>query len=259
MSSLLMNLDNESKKQLAHIGMLACPIIIGTLGLSGLNQSPQLPIQQTLNQQDLLIQQAESNLSKQYQSLLKTLNATNLNPKQIEEPGLEQAAIVNLGIQLQQKITEQIKDPDHPNYRQTIDGAITRALLTNATEMLLASEVEIPNVIKNGEQGIVLSFYSAQRDKQIQLRLPPEMLKVLAQAYTEALVTQAQLSNSQPISTTIQTQKLIQEIQNYADFQLEKSAYEGNDQMVSQLQDLNSQLKQEAQYYVDINGGIYSD
>lgn len=254
MNTAILKNDN----QIWYVLRFAAPALVLAIGIQGLQTSfdiPEVPV----SQQEIQIQQAKNEMGRQYQDLLKTLNATNLSPERIENPGLEQAAIMNLGLQLQQTIMSQIQDPEHPNYRQTIEAAIVRALLTNATEMLLASEVENPTTKNHGDAGIVVSFYSQQKQKQVSLRMPPEMLKVIAQNYAEALITQLQTKNQVAQGTAIQTQKFINDLQNFADAQLTKSAYEGNDQMVDQLQDLNSQLNQEKGYYVDVNGGVYTE
>ena len=251
---------NNNNNQVWFISTFAASVIVLAIGYQGLQLDYSAIPDTTPSQQELLIKQAKGEMAMQYQSILKNLNTTNLNPDSVENPGLEQATIINLGLQLQQAMLEQIQDPSHPNYRQSIQGALFRAIITNGTQMLLASEVEIPTTEKDGQPGIVLSYYSQQQQKQLMLRMPPEMLKVVSQAYVEALVSQSQLNHRVPFSTAVQSQQLIQNLQSFADSQLEVSAYEGNDQMVSQLQDLNSQLKEEkeVQYYVDLNG-VYSE
>ena len=254
MNTAILKNDN----QIWYVLRFAAPALVLAIGIQGLQTSfdiPEVPVSQS----EIQIQQAKNEMGRQYQNLLKTLNATNLSPEQIENPGLEQATIMNLGLQLQQAMQAQIQNPEHPNYRQTTEAVIVRAILTNATEMLLASEIENPTTKINGDVGIVVSFYSQQKQKQVALRMPPEMLKIIAQSYAEALVTQLQIQNQVAQGTAVQTQKFINDLQNFADIQLTKSAYEGNDQMVEQLQNLNSQLNQEKEYYVDVNGGVYTE
>lgn len=262
MSTLSLTQNSESFWKFAGP---AAAITILAIGFSSIGQPTNLPNMADLpTEQEIQIAKAKDEMAKQYQALLRGLNATNLNPSSIENPGLEQATIANLGLQLQQAMAKQIQDPSHPNFRQTFDGAIIRAILTNARKMLLESGIDQPTISKDGDPGIVVSYWSAKEQKQISLRMPPAMLSVIAQAYTEALVTQHQIRTATEFPTAVDTQKLILGLEKYADKSIEKSAYEGKDRMVGQIQELNAQLSQEKQekeavYHVDINGGIYTE
>lgn len=249
-------------------GPVSALLILG-IGITNLRAAPSFPgIENMSTQQEIEVQKAEADMATAYQSLLKGLNATNLNPQKIENPGLEQTSIINLGIQLNAAIAKQTQDPSHPNFRQTQQGAIVRAILTNASQMLLASEVEKPTVNKHGSDGIVLSYWSNEQQKQISLKMPPEMLSIVAQAYTEALITQLQIGSSAELSTAVQTQQLISGLQELSDSAIALSAYQGEEKIVEQIQDLNAQLATEKEqkqsgeeyvYVIDTNGGVYSE
>ena len=259
MNTLSLSQDSELFWKFA--GPAAAATVLG-VGISVIRQPISLPDMADLpTEQEIQIAKAKDEMAKQYQTLLRGLNATNLNPSSIEKPGLEQATIANLGLQLQQAMAKQREDPSHPNFRQTSDGAIIRAILTNARKILLESGIDQPTISKDGDPGIVVSYWSAEEQKQISLKMPPAMLSVIAQAYTEALVTQHQIGTATEFSTAVDTQKLISGLEQYADKSIEKSAYEGKDRMIEQIQELNVQLSQEkeAVYHVDINGGIYTE
>lgn len=98
--------------------------------------------------------------------------------------------------------------------------------------------------------------------------MPPEMLNIVAQAYTEALITQLQVGSSAELSTAVQTQQLISGLQELSDSAIALSAYQGEEKIVEQIQDLNAQLATEKEqkqsgeeyvYVVDTNGGVYSE
>lgn len=233
---------------------LLAPILVISIGIVAMKE-PTLPDASAdlPTEQEIKILEAKTKMGEQYRSLLELMNKTNINPEAASNPGLKQAAILNLGIELRERIQQQTQDPAHPNYRRSLEIAMIRALMTNAKELLLAAEVGAPKTKQNGEQGIVISFWSS--GKQTSLKMPPEMLAVVAHAYTEALVSQLQLNNRAEFETALETQRLIASLNEYVDIAIEKNAYEGKEQMIQESQELKKELQE---YYVDTNGGVHA-
>jgi hypothetical protein len=225
---------------------------------SQMQPPPSLPITET-DPQEAAVEQAREEMAAKYREILESLNTTNLSPVTTEGGGLEQLATVNAGIEIREKVEEQIKDPSHPNYRQDVQTALMRSLLTNATQLALAAEVDDITTKKGGEKGIVVSYFSTEENKQKSLVLPESMLQIIALSYTEALVSQAQIGQVVEQETAIETQKLIQNINNFADSNLVVQAELGKEETTAQLHDLKQQIKQEAMMYVSPDGSVVNE